>query len=207
PTIFFEYAYDTARLAAEAGLANVFVTNGYMSAEALETIHPFLNACNVDLKSFTDAFYKTNCRAHLEPVLETIRLIKKSGIWLEITTLLIPGQNDSDEEIRNIARFIAELDKDIPWHISRFHPDYRFTGAPTPMDTLKRALAIGESEGLSFIYIGNTPGEVTYTKCPNCKNKLIQRKGFQVIEQRLESGRCPDCGRPLPGVFGSSGNE
>ena len=202
PTIFYEYAYETSKLAKEEGLANVFVTNGYMTSEALETINPYLDACNVDLKSFREEFYKEFCQARLEPVLDSIRLIKKLNIWLEITTLIIPGENDGEEELSQIARFIAELDPDIPWHISRFHPNYEFTDrCATPIDTLRKAFSIGKKEGLHYIYIGNVLGESEDTSCPHCGHVLIQRQGFFVASQNVKDSRCSFCGQPIAGVF------
>ncbi len=156
PTIFFEYAYDTAMLAKEAGLFNVFVTNGYMTGEALETIKPYLDAANVDLKSFREDFYKDMCQAHLQPVLDSIKTMKRLGIWVEITTLVVTGKNDSEDEFKDIAGFIAGVDPGIPWHISRFHPDFKYLDArPTPLETLKRARAIGKEAGLEHIHLGN----------------------------------------------------
>jgi len=156
PTIFFEYAYDAAKKAKEAGLKNIFVTNGYMSKEALETISPYLDAANIDLKSFREEFYAKNCKAHLQPVLDSIKLAKKLGIWIEVTTLIIPGQNDSTSELSDIAHFIAGVDKGIPWHISRFHPDYQFLEEkPTPIETLKKAEDLGRKAGLRYVYLGN----------------------------------------------------
>ena len=202
PTIFYEYAYETSKLAKEKGLANVFVTNGYMTSEALETINPYLDACNVDLKSFREEFYKEFCRAQLEPVLDSIRLMKKLNIWVEITTLIIPGENDGEEELSQIARFIAELDPDIPWHISRFHPNYEFTDRyATPIDTLRKAFSIGKKEGLRYIYIGNVLGESEDTSCPHCGHVLIQRQGFFVASQKVKDSRCSFCGQPIAGVF------
>ncbi|MFQ6038697.1 MAG: AmmeMemoRadiSam system radical SAM enzyme, partial [Candidatus Aminicenantales bacterium] len=160
PTVFFELAYDTAKMASDAGLANVFVTNGYMSEEALETIEPYLDACNVDLKSFREEFYRKMCGAHLQPVLEMIQKMRERDIWVEITTLIIPGENDTDQELTRIARFIVDLDPGIPWHVSRFHPDFKVTDAPpTPVATLRRAYSIGKREGLRFIYVGHVLGE------------------------------------------------
>ena len=156
PTIFFEYAYDTARLAKKEGLYNVFVTNGYMTKETLNVIKPYLDAANVDLKSFREDFYREMCGAHLKPVLDTIELMKKLGIWIEITTLVVTGKNDSDNEFKDIAEFIATLDPDIPWHISRFHPDFKYLEEkPTSIDTLKRAREIGIRAGLRNIHLGN----------------------------------------------------
>jgi len=202
PTIFFEFAYDTAKLAKKEGLGNSFVTNGYMTAEALETINPYLDACNVDLKSFSEKFYREMCKAHLEPVCASIRLMKDLGIWVEVTTLIVPGQNDSDEELTEIAQFIAEVDPDIPWHISRFHPDYQFTNAPaTPLETLRKAYSIGKKAGLRYIYIGNVLGESENTDCPHCGTSLIQRSGFAMQRNTILGGKCSSCGQPIAGVF------
>ncbi len=205
PTIFFEYALDTAILARAAGLANTFVTNGFMTPEALKLIRPFLDAANVDLKTFRDETYRDVCGGRLQPVLDSIALMRKWGIWVEVTTLLVPGLNDDDAEIGDIARFLAGVDRDIPWHISRFHPDYEYTSAPaTPLDTLNRAAEIGRRKGLRFVYTGNVAGESEPTVCPGCRTKLIRRRGFEVMENRLINGRCPRCGQALPGIFMAS---
>jgi pyruvate formate lyase activating enzyme len=202
PTIFYEYAYDTARLAAKRGLANVFVTNGFMTAEALEAFHPYLDACNVDLKSFRDEFYKKICQGRLQPVLDSIRLMKKMDIWVEVTTLVVPGQNDSIEELRDIARFIAETGLDIPWHISRFHPDYQFTDTiATPIEVLHKARSIGKEAGLRYVYIGNVYGESDETRCPSCGKTLIRRDGFHVSDNKLKDSACPFCGNTVSGRF------
>ncbi len=202
PTIFFEYAFDSAKLAKKQGLANVFVTNGYMTPEALEVIHPYLDACNVDLKSFKEDFYKEFCRAHLEPVLNSIRLMKKLGIWIEVTTLVIPDQNDSDEELTQVARFIHDLDPNIPWHISRFHPDYQYTDSrPTPVETLRKAFEIGKKEGLNYVYVGNVLGVAEHTLCPHCQEVLIPRQGFFIGKIKLQDASCPSCGGQIAGVF------
>jgi pyruvate formate lyase activating enzyme len=203
PTIFFEYAFDTAKLTKEAGLLNNFVTNGYMTAEALETIRPYLDAANVDLKAFKDETYRTVCGGRLEPVLETIRLMRRLGIWVEVTTLVVPGLNDGEEETAAIARFIASVDPDIPWHLSRFHPDYQYTQAPpTPAATLRAAAETGRREGLRYIYIGNVPGESEDTLCRTCGFVLIRRQGFTVVGNTLKDSRCPSCGTVLAGLFG-----
>jgi len=202
PTIFFEYAYDSAKSARERGLANIFVTNGFMTPEALKMIHPYLDACNVDLKSFRNEFYKEACKGRLKPVLDSIRLMRELDIWVEVTTLVIPDQNDSEEELRDIARFIAGVDTSIPWHISRFHPDFRFTDfRATPVETLKKAHDLGKQEGLKFIYIGNVPGEESATSCPHCGETLILRRAMSVKENRLKGPRCPSCGGAVAGVF------
>lgn len=202
PTIFFEYAYDTARLGRKAGLANVFVTNGYMTAESLETIKPYLDAANVDLKAFRDETYKKVCGARLEPVLDSIRLMRKLGIWVEVTTLVVPAMNDGDDELADIARFIAAVGPDIPWHISRFHPDYKYTDArATPLATLKKAFSMGKEAGLEYVYIGNVWGESEDTRCPKCHRLVLRRSGFYVEENTIKDGKCPDCGTSIAGVF------
>ncbi|HAR46889.1 MAG TPA: AmmeMemoRadiSam system radical SAM enzyme [Nitrospiraceae bacterium] len=202
PTIYFELAYDTARLAAEVGLRNVFVTNGYITPEALETIRPYLHGANIDLKGFSDNFYRKVCGARLEPVLDAIRLYKQFGIWIEITTLVIPGHNDSDSQLRDIARFIVSLGKDIPWHVSRFHPTYKLTDQPsTPLETLRRAREIGLEEGLRYVYEGNIPGEGEDTACWSCGRTLVKRTGFHVEENRVKEGKCSYCGVLMDGVW------
>jgi len=201
PTIFFEYAYDTAKIAREEKLYNTFVTNGYMTKDALDTIKPNLDACNVDLKSFSDETYKKVCKATLKPVLESIRYMKKIGIWVEVTTLVVPGMNDADEELKSIARFIAETGKEIPWHISRFHPDYKFTeGGPTPLATLEKAESIGRKAGLKYVYLGNVLAEGN-TYCPGCKKLLIKRAGYTVSGNSIKSGKCAACNAPIEGVW------
>jgi len=202
PTIFFEYAYDTAGLARKAGLLNNFVTNGYMTSEALETIAPCLDAANVDLKAFKDETYKQICGARLEPVLESIRLMRRLGIWVEVTTLVVPGLNDGAAELAAIARFIVSVDPAIPWHISRFHPDYEYTQAPpTPLATLRASAEIGRREGLRHIYVGNVLDESEDTLCASCGSVLIRRRGFAVIGNTLRDSRCPSCGAVLAGRF------
>jgi len=202
PTVFFEFAYDCAKLAKQEGLYNNFVTNGFMSKEALEYIAPYLDAANVDLKSFSDSFYRKVCKGKLLPVLENIKLMKKLGIWVEVTTLIIPKLNDSPQELSDIASFIASVAKEIPWHISRFHPDYKFTDSyPTSLQTLKEAYNIGKSKGLHYVYIGNIYtgyGENTY--CYACGKLLIKRVGFFIEEYNLVEGRCKFCKAKIEGI-------
>jgi len=203
PTVYFELALDCARSATKKGLKNVFVTNGYMSEDSLREIYPDLHGANVDLKSFKDSFYKRECGARVEPVLKNIQLMKEMGIWVEVTTLLIPGLNDSREELRDIARFLKEIDPDIPWHISRFHPQYRLTHIPpTPTSIIHMAKDIGYEEGLRFVYTGNIPGDVgENTFCPECGTLLIERFGFYIKKNLLKEGRCPKCNEKIPGVW------
>lgn len=204
PTIFYEYAYDTALLAHEKGLGNIWVSNGYTSTAALERIAPVLDAVNVDLKGFTEKFYREVAGATLSGVLATLRDYRRLGIWLEITTLIIPGWNDSDKELAAIARFIAEeLGDQIPWHVTAFYPTYKMLDhPPTPTTTLRRARQIGLEAGLKHVYVGNVPdatGENTY--CPNCGKLLIERHGFRLGEIHLEHGACGKCRTPLAGVW------
>ncbi|MBW1980383.1 MAG: AmmeMemoRadiSam system radical SAM enzyme [Deltaproteobacteria bacterium] len=202
PTIFFEYAYDTARLAQAAGLKNVFVSNGYMTPEALEVIQPYLDAANVDLKAFSEKFYQEQCGGKLAPVLESLNKIKDMGIWLEVTTLVIPQLNDSEKELRNIARFIRSLGPETPWHVSRFHPTYNLTDrASTPVAALQRAREIGLQEGLHYVYTGNIPGdEGENTFCHACGQLLIDRFGFTTARYNIKHGLCPWCETQVAGV-------
>ncbi len=203
PTIFFEYAYDTAVLAHKEGIANIYVTNGYMTSEMLEEFRPYLDAANVDLKSFSDEFYRKYCGARLQPVLDSLKKMKELGIWVEVTTLIIPGLNDSTEELAGIADFIAkELGPETPWHVSRFHPHYRmYDRPPTPVSTIRRAREIGLRAGLRYVYEGNVPGsEGENTFCYNCGRLLIRRFGFTVLEYKIKEGKCYNCGAPIDGV-------
>ena len=200
PTIFFEYAFETARLAKIKGLYNVFVTNGYMTKEALESFNPYLDAANVDLKFFNDESYRRVCGGKLRPVLESIALMRKLNIWVEVTTLVVPGENDSTEELKEIALFLAATGKEIPWHISRFHPDYKMTDkASTALSKLKEAWQLGKDAGLRYVYIGNVLEEEK-TYCCKCARSLISRLGFALVENNLKNGKCPDCGRALEGL-------
>ena len=208
PTIFFEYACDIGTLARQAGIANVWVTNGYMTPEMLDTVTApegptLMDAANVDLKSFRDAFYREECGARLQPVLDSLKRMKQRRVWVEVTTLLIPGLNDSDEEVEDIARFIVEeLGPETPWHVSRFHPTYRMNDRPpTPVSTVHRAREIGLRAGLRYVYEGNVPGgEGEHTYCPTCRQVVIRRAGFTILDHRAHGGLCAHCGGPIDGV-------
>jgi pyruvate formate lyase activating enzyme len=202
PTIFFEYAYDIARLAHAAGLTNIFVTNGYMTGEMLKTIQPYLDAANVDLKAFRDKTYHQYVGAKLQPVLDSLKIIKQLGIWLEVTTLVIPGLNDDQSELLDIAQFILqELGADTPWHISRFFPGYQLMDLPpTPLKTLEQAWEMGKSVGLKYVYLGNVSStEKQNTYCPDCGTLLIRRHILGILANRIKEGYCPDCGSALAG--------
>ena len=204
PTVFFEFAYETAKLAHGEGLRNVFVTNGYMTQEALRMIQPYLDAANVDLKAFSNTYYKELCGAKLKPVMDTLKLMKSLGIVVEVTTLIVPGLNDDREELNKLASFIvADLGADTPWHISRFHPTYRLTDRPaTPVQTLTEAREIGIRAGLRYVYTGNVPGDFgENTFCPGCGQMVVERWGFQVRHMRIQDGRCTHCGAVVDGVW------
>jgi len=203
PTIYFEYAYETAALASKEGIKNIFVTNGYMTEEALKTIQPYLDAANVDLKSFQEKFYKEVCGARLKPVLENLRLMRQLGIWVEITTLVIPTLNDSDKEFEEIAQFILSLGPEVPWHISAFYPTYKMLNLPrTPASLLHRAREIGIRAGLQYVYCGNIPGEEGEdTFCPHCGRRVIERAGFRVVKNEVVKGECCHCHTKIDGVW------
>lgn len=204
PTIFFEYAYETAVLARAAGLKNIFVTNGYITDEALAAIAPFLDAANIDLKGFSESFYREAVGASLSEVLDCIRQYKRHGIWLELTTLVIPNRNDAQEELRAIARFIVdEIGPETPWHVTQFYPTYRLTDEPrTPLATLRAARRIGREAGLRYVYEGNVPGEGgENSRCPSCDGLLVKRYGFIIEKNLLDRGRCPGCGLKIDGIW------
>jgi pyruvate formate lyase activating enzyme len=204
PTVFFEFAYETAKLAHQHGIRNVFVTNGYMTAEAVEMIHPYLDAANVDLKAFSDRYYKELCGAKRKHVQATLKLMTKLGIFVEVTTLIVPGLNDDPAELNDLAAFLAkQLGPQIPWHISRFHPTYKLTDRPsTPVKTLIMAREIGLAAGLRYVYTGNVPGDAgENTFCYRCGKIVIERWGFQVGKMRIKNGRCTYCDTPIDGVW------
>ena len=203
PTIYFEYAYETAALASQEGIKNIFVTNGYMTEEALKTIQPYLDGANVDLKSYQEKFYKEVCGARLKPVLESLKLMKALGIWVEITTLIIPTLNDSERELEEIAQFILSLGAEVPWHLSAFYPTYKLINLPrTPVATLHRAREIGLKTGLRYVYCGNIPGQGGEdTFCPHCGQNVIERMGFRVVKNDVAGGECRHCHAKIDGVW------
>jgi pyruvate formate lyase activating enzyme len=203
PTLSLEWSLDVFRLAREQGLYNTYVTNGYMTPEALHLLaEAGLDAMNVDVKGDAQAVLRY-CGVDVEKVWRNCSLAQKADIWLEITTLVIPGVNDADEVLRAIAeRIVTELGPEVPWHVSGYHPAYRFTAPPTPLRTLERAWKLGKEAGLRFVYLGNVLGhrwENTY--CPECEALLIRRWGLSVTASRLDRGCCTDCGKKVPGVW------
>ncbi len=203
PTIFYEFAYDCAVLARKRQLKNVFVSNGYMTPEVAHHLAPVLDGINIDIKAFTDDFYKKVCKARLQPVLDSVRLMYELGVWVEVTTLIIPGLNDSARELRELARFIKNVSPAMPWHVTAFYPTYKMMDRErTPIETLRKAREIGLAEGLRFIYEGNIPGgggENTF--CPACGTTLITRFGFSVRQVNMTGGRCGKCGERIEGVW------
>lgn len=196
PTVFFEFAYETAKLAHQRNIRNIFVSNGYMTTEALDMISPYLDAANVDLKAFTDNYYKDLCGARIKHVQNALIRMKSLGILVEVTTLVVPGLNDDPAELKDLATFIAtELGPETPWHISRFHPTYKLTDrTATPVQTLVMAREIGLNAGLKYVYPGNVPGNAgENTFCFSCGETVIERRGFQVGKMRLDNGRCRKC--------------
>lgn len=203
PTIFYEFAYDCAVRAKDNNLKNIFVSNGYMSPEVTRHLAPVLDGINIDIKAFTETFYKQVCKARLQPVLDTVRLMRELGVWVEVTTLIIPGWNDSADELRSIARFIYGVDPAIPWHVTAFYPTYKMTDRQrTPVSSLRMARKIGIEEGLRFVYEGNIPGEGgENTYCPSCGEELISRFGFSIRNNNLAHGQCSSCGENIEGVW------
>jgi len=203
PTIFYEFAYDCAVLARQRGLKNVFVSNGYMGAEVTRHLAPVLDGINIDIKAFTEKFYHQVCKARLQPVLDNVRLMHELGVWVEVTTLIIPGWNDSDDELRQIAGFIREIDPAMPWHVTAFYPTYKMLDRPpTPASTLRKARDIGLEAGLQFVFEGNIPGEGgESTYCPACNALLIGRFGYSIRQNNISDSKCPSCGQKIAGVW------
>jgi len=201
PTIFYEFAYDISKIASKNKIKNIFVTNGYITNEALEMISPYLNGANIDLKSMNNLFYRDTCKAKLQPVLDTIQKFYDLGIWIEITTLIIPGYNDKKDEIKMIANFIKNIDENIPWHVTGFHPDYKLENCPsTKVETLNNIIKIGKNAGLNYVYQGNVGnGEDTF--CPKCKNLIIKRNVFNISSVKIKNNHCLFCDENIQGIW------
>ncbi|MBM4050128.1 MAG: AmmeMemoRadiSam system radical SAM enzyme, partial [Planctomycetes bacterium] len=204
PTVFHEYALDTAALARKAGLLNVFHSNGFINPRPLRDLAQWMDAANIDLKGFTETFYRDLCDGQLAPVLETLKALKRQKLHLEITHLVIPGRNDDLPTVKEMCLWVKrELGADTPLHFVRFYPLYKLQGLPpTPVPVLESIRATALSAGLEHVYIANVPGhEAGNTFCPGCKKKVIQRTGFMIGETHLKEGRCGHCGKPLPGLW------
>ena len=204
PVIFTEYMYDTAALAKKEGLGNVMISNGYIQEKPLEDLCSVLSAVKIDLKAFTEEFYRDLCSGELKPVLDTLTRLKEAGMWFEIVVLLVTTKNDSAKEIDSMTKWIAEkLGPDVPLHFSRYHPCYKVTNLPpTPVETLERARKIAMGNGLKFVYLGNIPGNpANNTYCPNCGKLLVTRIGYHISMDGLKDGKCKYCGCPIPGIW------
>lgn len=197
PLIWYEYVLDTARAARQAGLKNVLVTNGYINPEPLRELLPFIDALNVDIKAMSSDFYRQLCKAQAEPPRRTVEMAARGGVLVEVTNLVIPGWNDSDEDLQVLVDWLAGVDPQIPLHLSRYHPDYEMTEAPTPIATLQRARTIA-SRKLAYVYLGNMPGEGENTLCAACGATAVRRVGFSVLGVAVRDGRCMACGEPVP---------
>jgi pyruvate formate lyase activating enzyme len=202
PTIFYPYAKDIGVIAREKGLKNIFVSNGFETLQIIKDMPSWLDAANIDLKSWNKRYYKNVLKGGLEAIKDTLRMMVKEGIWVEVTTLLIEGENDSDRDLEEMATFIAtDLGRHVPWHLSAFHPDYKMKDHKyTKLDTLKRASAIAKKAGLYYVYMGNVPVHGD-TYCPECGELLIDRTGYEVTINNLVFGHCPKCNRKIEGVW------
>ncbi|MDD5557819.1 MAG: AmmeMemoRadiSam system radical SAM enzyme [bacterium] len=204
PVIFYEYMLETAKAGKARGMRSVMITNGFIQREPMRALIPELAAVKVDLKAFTDTFYREVCDGRLQPVLDTLLLLKRAGIWHEIVVLLVPTLNDGEKEIRDLCAWVkAELGPDVPLHFTRYHPTYKIRNIPpTPVSTIEKARSIGMREGLRFVYAGNVPGHPgEHTRCPGCGATVISRISYHVDASGLKDGACRSCGRPIPGVW------
>lgn len=204
PVIFYEYMHDSAALGRKRGVGSVMISNGYIQEEPLKELCRYLTGVKIDLKAFTESFYKEQCNGELKPVLATLETLRDIGIWFELVVLVIPTLNDSPEEIRQMTRWVVEhLGPNVPIHFTRFHPTYRMTNLPrTPVSTLERCRQIALESGVHYVYAGNVPmhpGE--NTTCHECRQEVIRRAGYRIIANRLKDGKCPDCGTVIPGVW------
>ncbi len=203
PTIFFEYAYDTAVIAHKRGLKNIFVSNGFMTKEAIDKIAPYLDAINVDIKGSTEEFYRGIVGARLQPILDNVKYLWEKGVWVEVTTLIVPRHNDDDKSLKKIAEFVAGVDVNMPWHVSRFFPHYRMSNVmPTTTEVLKRAYRIGKKAGLKYIYVGNVPASgYENTLCPKCGKVVIERGWYEIGSIDVKEGKCGFCGEKIAGIW------
>lgn len=204
PTVFYEYMLDCAKAGREQGVESIIISNGFIKAEPQKRLFPHVKAIKIDLKAFSEEFYRNVCSAELQPVLEALKRVADAGVWFEIVTLIIPSLNDSADEIKRMTEWIVkELGRDVPVHFSRFHPAYKLRNLPpTPLETLFRARRLAQEQGCRFVYVGNVPGqEGQNTLCPSCESLLIERYGFRVLKNKLVNGTCPSCKTAIPGVW------
>jgi len=204
PVVWSEYVYDVGAAAKRAKLRMLMVTNGFIQPRPMTDLLNVLTAVKIDLKAYTDKFYQDQCGGKLRPVLDTLRLLARKKVWTEIVVLVIPGLNDSEKEVRSLARFVRQdLGASVPVHFTRFHPSYRLQNVPsTPVRTLTRVRRVAMDEGLQFVYVGNVPGHPgNHTYCPGCGKIVIRRVGMAVVKNVLSGGKCPNCQRAIPGVW------
>jgi len=201
PLVWYEFLRECARLAQEAGLRNVVVSNGFLNAEPLAELLPYLDAANIDLKSMDEQFYKQVCKGRLQPVLDNIRALHRTGVHVEVTNLVIPGHNDDDAQVRRLAGFLGGVSRDIPLHLSAYHPSWQFDAPATPPETLERARSVARDH-LDFVYLGNVsrPG-TSDTRCPDCDELLVERRGYRIRNRLGDRAACPACGRAIPIVL------
>ena len=205
PIVFYEYARECARCGREAGMPNVIISNGFIQKAPMRELCKELGAVKIDLKAFSEKFYAETCHGKLQPVLDTLKTLKEEGVWFEIVVLLVTGLNDSGEEVKKLANWVAaDLSPDVPLHFSRYFPYYKLQLPPTPVETMQRAYEAAKSEGCHFVYVGNIelPGKAD-TLCPSCGTVAIKRMGLMVLSNNLKDGKCPKCGRAIPGVWRS----
>lgn len=203
PTIFYEYVLETAKLARKKGLKNIMVTNGYINPDPAKRLYKYIDAANVDLKGYSEEFYRKICNVKLQPVLEILKIIKKMGVWLEVTNLIIPGYNDNLEKFEEMCLWVQkELGKNVPLHLSRFHPEYQMFKVPhTPFETLNSLYKIARSH-LGHVYLGNVQAiRENNTYCPNCSELLIERSGFNILKNIIVNNHCSKCGQRVEGVW------
>jgi len=204
PITFFEYTYDSARIAASKGIKNVLVTAGYINEEPLRYFLKYIDGVTLDIKSFSESIYLKLNAGKLQPILNTLKIIKEEGVWLEISNLIVPGWTDDFGMIKEMCEWFRSNElQDYPLHFLRFHPMYKLTQLPsTPVSTLEKAREIALAAGIKFVYVGNVPGKnYTNTYCPKCKKLLIERLGYQITQNHIKDGKCPYCGEPIPGVW------
>ena len=204
PVVFYEYMYDSTELARKHGIGSVIISNGFIQEKPLRDLCTQLTGVKIDLKAFTEKFYSEQCAGKLAPVLKTLEVLKDTGIWFELVILIVPTLNDSPDEIKEMSRWVVrQLGPDVPMHFTRFHPIYRVTNLPqTPISTLERCRQIALDTGVHYVYAGNVPmheGENTY--CHKCQTELIRRVGFRIASNKIENGKCPECGTAIPGVW------
>jgi pyruvate formate lyase activating enzyme len=204
PVTFYEYVFETAALAKKAGIRNILKSNGYINPEPLKQLCRLVDAVNIDLKAFNESTYLKLTGGKLQPVLDSLKIYRDAGVWVEITNLIVPSWSDNPDETRKMCRWLAENGfRDAPLHFSRFFPVHKLEQLPpTPVETLNRAAKIAREEGIRHVYTGNVPGsELSDTQCPSCNSLLIKRQGYRILQNALSEGRCPKCSRPVPGVW------